>query len=366
MLVRQRLVTFGIPTAAVATVGLAALLGQRATPVEPAPDAPTTVDVVFAVDTTSSMSGLIDGAKRTVWSIATEIRKARPDAKLRIGLVAYRDIGDSYVTRPFALTSDLDAVFAELSSYQAQGGGDEPEDVDAALDSVLHVMQWRAEAQKLVFLVGDAPPSSRGEVPSFEAAAREAADRGITINAIRCGSSATAGVAFQRIAALAHGEYSTIAQDGGVQQVATPYDAEIAALQDEIDGTVVVVGDGAVHSRYRAKAAAAKAAPAAAKADRAGYYASGSRDAGDDLVGRYEAGGVALEEVASDKLPEDLRGKDTTALKQELDRRVAKRAALQGKLQLLVKQRAAEVAKTPSAGAGFDAKVKATVTRQLK
>src|SRR4029077_11900749 len=88
------------------------------------------VDVVFAVDTTGSMGGLIDGAKRTVWSIAPHIRKTDPNAELRIGLVAYRDIGDDYVTRDFALTSDLDAVFTELSRYEAAGGGDTPEDVD--------------------------------------------------------------------------------------------------------------------------------------------------------------------------------------------------------------------------------------------
>ncbi len=68
---------------------------------------------MFAVDTTGSMERLIDGAKRTVWSIATHIRQTDPNANLRIGLVAYRDVGEDYVTKPFALTGDLDAVYAE-------------------------------------------------------------------------------------------------------------------------------------------------------------------------------------------------------------------------------------------------------------
>jgi len=33
------------------------------------------------------------------------------DTDLRIGLIAYRDIGDEYVTRDFSLTGDLDSVF---------------------------------------------------------------------------------------------------------------------------------------------------------------------------------------------------------------------------------------------------------------
>ena len=124
---RQRIVTFGIPSAAAATIALAALLSPwrgsatapNAKPSEPTPVASGkhAVDVVFAVDTTGSMGGLLDGAKRTVWSIATHIRKTDPDAELRIGLVAYRDIGDDYVTKDFALTTDLDSVFTELSSY---------------------------------------------------------------------------------------------------------------------------------------------------------------------------------------------------------------------------------------------------------
>src|SRR5687767_2541235 len=143
MITRQRLASYGIPTVAAATIVTAALLTQGGAGTQ-TPSNPYTVevvtskdtsqiDVVFAVDTTGSMGGLLDGAKRTVWSIATHIRKTDPNANLRIGLVAYRDIGDAYVTKPFALTTDLDAVYGELSMYKAEGGGDTPEDVDAAL-----------------------------------------------------------------------------------------------------------------------------------------------------------------------------------------------------------------------------------------
>ena len=105
---RQAIVTYGVTTAAAATIAVAALLqpwhgagpDARPGPVPSPPDAHArAVDVVFAVDTTGSMGGLIEGAKRTVWSIATHIRQTDPGAELRIGLVAYRDIGDDYVTR---------------------------------------------------------------------------------------------------------------------------------------------------------------------------------------------------------------------------------------------------------------------------
>ena len=153
MIDRQRIVTTGITAAAAATVALVLWLKPWATELDDrAPDEAgadrgpgraghgRTVDIVFAVDTTGSMGGLLDGAKRTVWSIANQVRDLEKNADLRIGLVAYRDVGDDYVTKDFALTDDLDAVFAELSSYQAAGGGDVPENVDAALYDAVHHM----------------------------------------------------------------------------------------------------------------------------------------------------------------------------------------------------------------------------------
>jgi Mg-chelatase subunit ChlD len=53
------------------------------------------VDVVFVLDTTGSMSGLIDAAKEKIWSIASTMAAAQPTPEIRIGLVGYRDRGDA-------------------------------------------------------------------------------------------------------------------------------------------------------------------------------------------------------------------------------------------------------------------------------
>jgi hypothetical protein len=46
------------------------------------------VEVAFVLDTTGSMGGLIEGAKRKIWSIATAIVDSNPDADIRMGLCA--------------------------------------------------------------------------------------------------------------------------------------------------------------------------------------------------------------------------------------------------------------------------------------
>src|SRR4029079_6397069 len=68
-----------------------------ALPLSPAAARPT-VQVAFVLNTTGSMAQLIEGAKRKIWSIATTIVDTNPDADIRMGLVAYRDLGDDYVT----------------------------------------------------------------------------------------------------------------------------------------------------------------------------------------------------------------------------------------------------------------------------
>ena len=374
MIDRQRIATFGIATTAVATVALALWLkpwasGSLTTP-KPQPVADGhRIDVVFAVDTTGSMGGLLDGAKRTVWSIASHIREVDKNADVHVGLVAYKDLGDVYVTKDFPLTSDMDGVFAELSKYQAEGGGDTPEDVAAGLNDALHNMQWRTGAAKMIFLVGDAAPADRGDVPRFDVLASEAAQMGIKLNTIRCGFDPETETAWKQIAALGHGEYSSIQQDGGVQQVATPYDKKLAELSATIDGTAVIAGDEGKRDAWRANVATNAAAPAAAVADRAGYYAGagGARDKADVVGAAMGSGSAAgiVDQVAPEALPAELRGMNKAQLTQEIEKRVAVRKEAQKQLEQLNGERNAYLAKHGAKGDGFDAKVKATVDHQL-
>jgi hypothetical protein len=137
---------------ALATLPLSAGLSQAI--------AKPTVEVAFVLDTTGSMGGLIEGAKRKIWSIATAIVDSNPDADIRMGLVAYRDIGDDYVTRKVELTTDIQYLYASLLELKARGGGDWPESVNEALDVAVNKLQWTTggDARRIVFLVGDAPP----------------------------------------------------------------------------------------------------------------------------------------------------------------------------------------------------------------
>ncbi len=118
------------------------------------------IDVVFVLDTTGSMSGLIHAAKEKIWAIANTIAKAEGSPAIRIGLVGYRDRGDQYVTIQTPLSIDLDSVYTKLMEYRADGGKDTPESVNEGLHRAVETMDWESgeDVYRVVFLVGDAPP----------------------------------------------------------------------------------------------------------------------------------------------------------------------------------------------------------------
>ncbi len=101
------------------------------------------VEVVFVLDTTGSMSGLIHAAKEKIWSIASTLAQAQQAPEISMGLVAYRDRGDAYVTQVIDLNRDLDSMYAKLMDFAADGGGDGPEAVNEALEAAIasHVVE---------------------------------------------------------------------------------------------------------------------------------------------------------------------------------------------------------------------------------
>jgi len=115
------------------------------------------VDLVFVVDTTGSMGDDIDAVKADMRSILATLTEANPDR--RIGLVAYRDRGDEYVSKTvLTLTQDDEAIVSSIDSLTVDGGGDLREHVYAGIDTALVEQPWRSTASQHIVLMGDAPP----------------------------------------------------------------------------------------------------------------------------------------------------------------------------------------------------------------
>ncbi|WAS92315.1 vWA domain-containing protein [Nannocystis punicea] len=344
---------------------------QVASPVQaPAATRPR-IDVVFVLDTTGSMSGLIEGAKQKIWAIANRLASGEPRPDLRIGLVAYRDNGDEYVTKRFDFSGDMDAVYAELLGYEVGGGGDHAEHVGRGLEDALDRMQWSDgdKVLKLVFLVGDAPPhDDYQDSPTTAELAKRAAQRGIVINTVQCGLSPEAEVAWRRIAGATNGEYSQIAQNGGVVAVATPYDGRLQELNNQLSATVLTWGSHGDKLNAAVKLGHRTAMSASAAAEAASYSARIGRMNSEDLLGALD-GGQALTDIPTDQLPDAMQ-------KMTFEQQVAhvaearrQRAAVNEQIRELSVQRDAYLRNAEpaaGAGAGFDATVTATLRRQAE
>jgi uncharacterized protein YegL len=341
------------------------------------------VEVAFVLDTTGSMAGLIEGAKRKIWSIATAIVDDNPDAEIRMGLVVYRDIGDDYVTRSVDLTPDIQDLYGRLLELQARGGGDWPESVNEALDVAVNKLKWSqdGDTRRIVFLVGDAPPhmdyAQDTKYPTTLSVARQ---KDIIVNAVQAGEARDTARVWREIAEGGRGRYIPIPQDGGqVVIIETPYDGDIIILQNKINGTVIPYGPAPMQKRTEEQARqlskVAAAAPASAS-DMASYINKRARSSseavtgGGDLVSDVSAGKQKLDAVKDEELPDSLRALPPEQRAAKVETEMATRKALNERLAALVKQRDAYLFaqrdKQPKQASSFDREVEATLKTQLK
>jgi Mg-chelatase subunit ChlD len=342
-----------VPALGPAAPPVAAPAGQPVPPRLPA--LPTgqeaRIDAVFVLDTTGSMGGLIQAAKDKIWAIASTLAAAEPAPRLRMGLVAYRDRGDDYVTRVVELSGDLDSVHAALSALEAQGGGDGPEDVNQALADALGRISWGQDpgTYRTLFLVGDAPPHTdyqgQTQYPELLAQARRL---GIRVNAIQCGSLKETETEWQRIAQLGGGSFLRVDQDGGAVALASPFDERLARLSTRLDETRIYYGSPAERAAREASIAESKAAKAAAApaalARRAGFVASPGGAASllgkQELVEEVESGRVDLETLAAEGLPPPLAELDPESRRALVRHHAAERERVRGEIRDLSAQRA--------------------------
>ncbi len=334
------------------------------------------VEVCFVLDTTGSMGGLIEGAKQKIWSMANDIISAKPAPEVRFALIAYRDRGDAYVTKITPLTDDLDAVYAQLNTFKAEGGGDGPESVGRALDESVRKVEWTKDTDvlKIIYLVGDAPPHPYKDEPEWKKVCAEAVKRDLIINTVQCGADAETTRVWKEIADLSEGAFAAIPQDGGVVAIASPQDKELSELNTKIGRTMIGWGDASTRGDVSGKQLAAEAAAPAATAARLSYNAkSGKTVQGDgELLDALAEKKITLEKVKKDELPEELRKLSPEELKAHVEKMQNERTELQKRITELSKTRDsyidAERKKLAKAGKGdgFDEQVSKSLRAQAK
>lgn len=154
------------------------------------------IDLVFVIDTTASMTPLIDATKDVVKQCVDALKQSNPELRnsTRFGLVAYQDATPGL--KPFDIVCKLTNANEFQQKLQtlaaAQQGSEEvPEDVLAGLTAAIGPsMGWNPNAMKHVMLLGDAsahvagPKNTTGSTVEAVIAASQKQSGGELVNNI--------------------------------------------------------------------------------------------------------------------------------------------------------------------------------------
>ena len=111
-------------------------------------------DTAFLIDSTGSMSGLIDGYKAEAMRLAAETLNAGG----RVALYDYRDLADPYEPVPHCdfESCTLEVFQDELNKIVTNGGGDEPESLLSSSLRMMKTLNWKYGSTKSLVVLTDA------------------------------------------------------------------------------------------------------------------------------------------------------------------------------------------------------------------
>ena len=176
------------------------------------------IDLMFVVDTTGSMSDELEYLKLELEDVISRV-KARTGLDIRISVNFYRDVGDDYVVRSFPFTTDAENASQQIQAQSADGGGDFPEALDAALENAVFEHQWSESARaRLLFPLLDAPPhQSQSALASIHQTIAAAASAGIRVLPIAgSGVDESTEILLRAMDVLTGGTYIFLTDDSGI------------------------------------------------------------------------------------------------------------------------------------------------------
>ncbi len=338
------------------------------------------VQIAILLDTSSSMDGLIRQAKSELWSIVNRFSEASHGGVVPTIEVALFEYGkdsipadEGYLRMITPLTTDLDEVSEELFALSTNGGS---EFAGLAIERSVQGLQWSKSSSdyRVIFIAGN-EPFTQGPM-SYTKAISQAGGSGIIVNTIHCGS-AKDGVKgkWQHAAKIGEGDFLNIEQNHRVQEIATPFDKEIATLSIKVNGTYIAYGAGGSKKaeRQRAQDANASSMGAASMAKRAktkGGHAY--KNSSWDLVDSMDEDEAALDDVKTNDLPKVMQSMNKAERKKFVAKKAAERKGLQDKIKALSAKREKFIAAERKKKADkdntstFDRAMLKTVDKQMK
>ena len=319
-----------------------------------APAKGQTIMIALLLDTSNSMDGLIDQAKSQLWKIVNEVAAAKSgDGKqpnIKIALYEYGNDGlssdEGFIRQVSPLTEDLDVISEKLFSLTTNGGN---EFCGQVIKSALNQLAWSASNAdlKMIFIAGN-EPFTLGSV-SYELACGEAKEKGVMVNTIYCGDfNDGIALSWQRGADLTGGTFMSIEQNSKTVYVPTPYDDQIAELNDKLNATYVYYGASGEYRKDQQILQDKNAASygLANIAERSFCKSSHAyKNSSWDLVDAAKDNEKVIAETKTDDLPTEMRTMTIEQRQVYIKQKSEERTKIQGEIQSLNKKRLEYISK---------------------
>ncbi len=310
------------------------------------------VQMAILLDTSGSMSGLIDQARTELWAIVNEFIFAKRNGRepeLQVALYEYGKSSlprkEGYIRMIVPFTTDLDKVSEELFALRTNGGD---EYCGWVIKEATQSLNWTNSPDdlKVIFIAGN-EPFTQGSV-DYRQSCKAAVAKGIIVNTIHCGST-KAGIdgKWNDGALLADGQYLNIDQSRKAVHVPAPQDKQIAELGVKLNDTYIAYGlKGNVYlERQKAQDSNAAAASKEAALGRALTKSSlHYRNELWDLVDAVNTNKIKFEDIQEEDLPEKMKKMNKEERKVYIEAQAKRRVAIQQRIQELNEQRKKYVA----------------------
>lgn len=205
------------------------------------------IKIALLLDTSNSMDGLIEQAKSQLWKFVNALASAKYDnekPELVLALYEYGNDGlpasEGYIRQVTDFTKDLDLVSEKLFSLRTNGGN---EYCGQVIQSSLKQLDWSGDDAdlKVIFIAGNEPFTQGGV--HYKNACALANEKDVIVNTIFCGNfSAGISGSWKSGADLTKGSYMSINHNSITHYIKSPYDDEIAQMNDKLNDTYIYYG----------------------------------------------------------------------------------------------------------------------------
>ncbi len=328
---------------------LATPLSTTDKPTDNSEDNDINVQIALLLDTSGSMSGLIEQAKAQLWNIANDITYYEKDGHETFFEIALYEYGkddipasEGYIRQLVPFTSDMDHLSEVLFSLRTNGGS---EFCGQVIHKSLEELKWHQETDmKMIYIAGN-ESFAQGSFP-YQQACKKAKDKNILINTIFCGNQRE-GIKLQwnTGAILGKGDYHNIDHNQVTVHIESPYDLEIIRLNNLLNDTYIYYGRKgySLHENMRRQDKNSLEYGRANFVKRSAYKSKVQyKNDSWDLVDAYKKEKSVIKEASN--LPERYSKISTEELEEEVIAKMNERKRLQEEIACLAKDRETYVA----------------------